>query len=396
MKIAATICKCKKDLRGELNAKEISDCLPFLEYELHSLLLNKLKVKGMNAIFGLKVQVSIGERLIVGMAVGTAVFLTALPAPSLPKIASGNLWHNEDQLQEIQKSLLETFKKNKEFFQLKQIIDVENGKQPTASDTDESDEDMPDMDLGIGPKDTCVLEVDDVEDMDRISLLIDERPPDDFHVVNTQTIPGLDDLEIVRNLQMFTQVTRAKIPSGQLTTGPSKHLARLLQTVCFKLRRMVPCALCDMQFKVALPEQDEIQLSVVGMALGLGEPLKFSKLKRRVTTHNASRKDRARSKERGQKANPLGKNVFAYFLHVKWFFVFPPFNAISFIFTTDDNDMIFNLEEDHTECTPSIAPENTLNPRANLTAQKNRARSPFRPKIRASCKHVRILHFIFM
>lgn len=109
-------------MRGELNAKEISDCLPFLEYELHSLLLNKLKVKGMNAIFGLKVQVSIGERLIVGMAVGTAVYLSALPAPSLPKIASGNSWHNEDQLQEIQKSLLETFKKNKEFFQLKQII----------------------------------------------------------------------------------------------------------------------------------------------------------------------------------------------------------------------------------------------------------------------------------
>ena len=57
-------------------------------------------------------------------------------------------------------------------------------------------------------KDVCVLEVDDVEDMDKISLLVDERPPHDFHVVNTETIPGLEDLEIVRNLQMFTQVLK--------------------------------------------------------------------------------------------------------------------------------------------------------------------------------------------
>ena len=119
--IQATVCKAKKDLRGELNAKEISDCLPFLEYELHSLLLNKLRVRGMNAVFGLKVQVSVGERFIIGMAVGTAVYLTALPAPSLPQIATGNSWTNEEQLAEIQKGLVETVKKNMEFYQLKHL-----------------------------------------------------------------------------------------------------------------------------------------------------------------------------------------------------------------------------------------------------------------------------------
>lgn len=120
--IQATVCKSKKDLRGELNAKEISDCLPFLEYELHSLLLNKLRIKGMNAIFGLKLQVSIGERFIIGMAVGTAVYLTALPPPNIPKIASGNSWHNEEQLAEMQKSIVDTVKKNREFYHLKPIV----------------------------------------------------------------------------------------------------------------------------------------------------------------------------------------------------------------------------------------------------------------------------------
>lgn len=107
---------------------------------------------------------------------------------------------------------------------------MENGRVANTSDTDESDEDLPELDLGLGTRDACVLEVDDIEDMDRISSLMDDRPPDDFHVVNTRTIPGLEDLEIVRNLQMFTQVWRAKIPTtGQSASMPSKYLARLLQ-----------------------------------------------------------------------------------------------------------------------------------------------------------------------
>ncbi|KAK0162370.1 hypothetical protein PV327_008714 [Microctonus hyperodae] len=324
--LQATVCKCKRDLRGELNAKEISDCLPFLEYELHSLLLNKLKVKGMNAIFGLRVQISIGERFIVGMAVGTAVFLTALPTPLIPKISSGNSWHNdEQQLNEIQRALIETVKRNRELYYLKSTVinnDIDNGRfNITTSDTDESDDDLPDLDLGVGKKDACILEVDDVEDMDRINLLIDEKTPDDFHIVNTEIIPGLDDLEIVRNLQMFTQVSRAKIPSGQYSSMPSKYFARMLQTVFFKLRRMVPCALCDMQFKVALTDQDEIQLSVVGMALGLGEPTKLiNKHKRNNNINYNNNKGIINS---GVKKDLLKNN--------------------------EDNDLIFKLDEDQGE-----------------------------------------------
>ncbi|XP_071639283.1 C2 domain-containing protein 5 isoform X1 [Temnothorax longispinosus] len=345
--IQATVCKSKKDLRGELNAKEISDCLPFLEYELHSLLLNKLKIKGMNAVFGLRLQVSVGERLIIGMAVGTAVYLTALPPPTIPQIASGNSWH-EGQLGEMQKSIVETVKRNREFYRLKPIgvNEVENGRIPSTSDTDESDEDLPELDLGLGTRDACVLEVDDIEDMDRIASLMDNRPPDDFHVVNTQTIPGLEDLEIVRNLQMFTQISRAKIPMGQSASMPSKYFARLLQSLYFKLRRMVPCALCDMQFKVALPEQDEIQLTVVGMALGLGEPLNTNKYKRKIVCRSLS-KDQVRK--------------------------------------SDDSDMIFSLDEDHLEnnVTSDNATRTCIGNPATLSGtpiQKQRPRSPLRLK----------------
>ena len=43
--------------------------LPFLEYNLHSRLMNKVYVCGMNAVFGLKIQVSVGDTVITGLAV---------------------------------------------------------------------------------------------------------------------------------------------------------------------------------------------------------------------------------------------------------------------------------------------------------------------------------------
>ncbi|XP_023709422.1 C2 domain-containing protein 5 isoform X2 [Cryptotermes secundus] len=343
--LQAYVCRPKRDCRGELNAKEISDGLPFLEYELHRLLINKLKVKGMNSIFGLKVQVSIGEKMLVGLATGTAVYLTPLPMPPVPKVSADNTWADDKKLTEIQKLLQDTVKKNREVYQLKPLIELEfqsNGRIP-ASDTEESDDELPDLDLATGNKDTCVLEVDDAEDVDVISLLIDPHPPEGFYVVNTETVPGLDDQEIVKNLQMFTQVWRAKIPTGQPTSVFSKHFHRLLQSVYFKLRRMVPCALCDLQFGVELPEPDELQISVLGMALGLGEPERpSSKLKKKTVVSSTS-------KEAIKKA--------------------------------DECELIFNLDEDH------VAPENPAAAPLQVQLGCPRPHSPLRIKIPQSKPH---------
>lgn len=107
---------------------------------------------------------------------------------------------------------------------------------------------------------------------------METSPPDGFHVVNTEFVPGLEELEIVKNLQMFTQIWRAKL---QFPCNLDKHIQRLLQSVYFKLRRMIPCALCDLQFRIDLPEPDEIQLCVLGMALGIGDSPKCGKCKRK-------------------------------------------------------------------------------------------------------------------
>lgn len=43
--------------------------------------MNKLKLRGMNALFNLRVSVSVGESLLTGVATATAVHLAALPTP---------------------------------------------------------------------------------------------------------------------------------------------------------------------------------------------------------------------------------------------------------------------------------------------------------------------------
>ncbi|KAJ1532358.1 hypothetical protein ONE63_000960 [Megalurothrips usitatus] len=340
--LQAYVCRPKRDTKGELNAKEISDGLPFLEYELHRMLLNKLKVKGMNAIFGLKVQVSIGERMLVGLATGTAMFLTPLPSPPVPTITAGNSWSDERRLLEVQKTLAETVKRNREMYQLKPLLEGEapaNGRC-NQSDTEDSEDDLPDMDLATGNKDTCVMEVDDNEDVDVISLLMDPHPPEGFFVVNTEVVPGVGDMEVVRNLQMFTQVWRAKVAPSMPPVAFSKHFHRMLQSVYFKLRRMVPCALGQLQFSVELPEPDELQLSLLGMALGLGEPVK--KAKRKAVPSSSSKE------------------------HLK----------------KDENDLIFSLEEDVVlEETTGAVTATVSSLSASSVGSKLRPKSPRQPSL---------------
>lgn len=117
--IHAQACRYKKDLKSESNAKEISDALPFLEYDLQRLLVNKLKAKGMNAIFGMKITISIGEKMMALIGTGTGVYLPALPPPNIPKIVQGNSWTNVEKINELNRSLEEAVNRNREIYQLK-------------------------------------------------------------------------------------------------------------------------------------------------------------------------------------------------------------------------------------------------------------------------------------
>ena len=158
--LQAKVIRTKKDLKGESSAKEISVALPFIEYELHRQLLNKLKVKGMNAIFGLKMSLSISDKLMVATAMGTGVHLSGLAAPTPPKLVH----HRDDQdyLHRMQRRLEEKIAENMTYHGIS-----EESRRRSMSTDDDDEEVEGDNDAGIfldhdpmfGNKETCVLEV---------------------------------------------------------------------------------------------------------------------------------------------------------------------------------------------------------------------------------------------
>jgi len=79
--IQARIVKNKKFLRGEKHANAVGDKILFIDYQLHSELVKKMKLFCKNALFGLKINIIFTDDVIIGTASATAFCLKALPLP---------------------------------------------------------------------------------------------------------------------------------------------------------------------------------------------------------------------------------------------------------------------------------------------------------------------------
>lgn len=282
--LQARVCRTKKKEKGEANADVVSSILPFLEYELHQQLLNKLKVKGMNALFGLHLQISVGESLIVGTASSTAVFLAALPVPPVLKVTGRRLSTEEDKrLTEIQKQILETTNKNRASFRLTDAVHLQHVPKTTpppspshdasAITTGEGQDEAPkaELDLCTGPKDAYVVEVDDKKDEDVVAVLLDEPAPDGFYSCNIETFPGAMNLK--SGVKMITAVQRKALSDEDVRTNQqfAKLFEDTIKSFWFKLRHLSPCCLSNVHFDIEIPEDDNIQVSVTGVAVCVEE-----------------------------------------------------------------------------------------------------------------------------
>ena len=114
--IEAHICRSKKNKEGETNATIVSDALPFIEYDIHRQLMYKMRIQGLNAIFGLKFRLAIGDSLIIAVASGTAMYLAALPSPPPLRIARNlEVVDAEDrQLLAMQKKIMDLSDQNRQ------------------------------------------------------------------------------------------------------------------------------------------------------------------------------------------------------------------------------------------------------------------------------------------
>ncbi|XP_037622780.1 C2 domain-containing protein 5 isoform X13 [Sebastes umbrosus] len=296
--IQARLCRLKKKAQGEVNATAISNLLPFMEYELHTQLMNKLKLRSMNALFGLHIQISVGENMLLGLASATGVYLTALPAPGGIQIAGktpGDL-SNEHHILTIQKRINETIAKNKELYQINPPklfaldpevfcgINMEVAEEVVGSPIpeprqrsrlfrshSESSDELSELDLSHGKKDAFVLEIDDTDAVEDIhSLLTDAPTPAGFYSCNTEIMPGI--FNWTSGVQMFTSVRVFRLSNANLTNqGLNKIFTdlceNLLKSFYFKLRSMIPCCLCQLNFTVAVPEEELIQVTVTAVAM---------------------------------------------------------------------------------------------------------------------------------
>ncbi|XP_053741047.1 C2 domain-containing protein 5 isoform X13 [Synchiropus splendidus] len=281
--IQARLCRLKKKAQGEANATAISNLLPFMEYELHTQLMNKLKLRSMNALFGLHIQISVGENMLLGLASATGVYLSALPAPGGIQIAGktpGDL-SNEQHVLTIQKRINDTIAKNKEIYQVNPpelaeeivgspIPEPRQRSRLFRSHSESSDE-VSELDLSHGKKDAFVLEIDDTDAVEDIhSLLTDTPPPSGFYTCNTEIMPGISNWTSA--IQMFTSVRVFRLSNINLTNqGLNKIFTdlceNLLKSFYFKLRSMIPCCLCHLNFTVAVPEEELIQVAVTAVAM---------------------------------------------------------------------------------------------------------------------------------
>uniref|UniRef100_A0A3Q3AS17 C2 domain-containing protein 5 n=1 Tax=Kryptolebias marmoratus TaxID=37003 RepID=A0A3Q3AS17_KRYMA len=277
--IQARLCRLKKKAQGEVNATAISNLLPFMEYELHTQLMNKLKLRSMNALFGLRIQISVGENMLLGLASATGVYLTALPAPGGIQIAGktpGDL-NNEQHISTIQKRINDTIAKSKELYQINPPELTEEGvgspipeprqRSRLFRSHSESSDELSELDLSHGKKDAFVLEIDDTDAVEDIhSLLTDASPPSGFYSCNTETMPGI--YNWTSGVQMFTSVRVLRLSNTNLTNqGLNKIFTdlceNLLKSFYFKLRSMIPCCLCHLNFTVAVPEEELVQVRPV-------------------------------------------------------------------------------------------------------------------------------------
>ncbi|XP_077373147.1 C2 domain-containing protein 5 isoform X14 [Festucalex cinctus] len=296
--IQARLCRLKKRAQGEVNATAISNLLPFMEYELHTQLMNKLKLRSMNALFGLHIQISVGENMLLGLASATGVYLTALPSPGGIQIAGktpGDL-SNEHHMLTIQKKINDTIAKNKELYQITtpklftldpevlSDINMEFTEEVVGSPIpeprqrtrlfrshSESSDELSELDLSHGKKDAFVLEIDDTDAVEDIhSLLTDASPPTGFHSCNAENMPGI--YNWTSGVQMFTSVRVIRLSNANLTNqGLNKIFTdlceNLLKSLYFKLRSMIPCCICHLNFTVAVPEEELIQVAVTAVAM---------------------------------------------------------------------------------------------------------------------------------
>ena len=112
-----------------------------------------------------------------------------------------------------------------------------------------------------------LFQIDDTEDADILDSILDRFPPPGVQVFSTEELVGISSGHFVRTSQMFTQVWRGRVQPT--TKDLTRTCQRLLSSIYFKLRRLKPCLVSKLDIKAEVDDENELQLTVTGMAIAL-------------------------------------------------------------------------------------------------------------------------------
>lgn len=282
--VEAHVCRSKKRKDGESNATIVSDAIPFVEYDLHRQLMYKLKIHGLNAIFGLRFQLTVGDSLIVAVACGTAVYLSALPTPPALRISRNlDVIDEEDKkLLEMQRKIMDLSESNRQHLEAAKLRESEtaatDGNQTTGHQDDDSSgsssdsEDEADKD---NYQTNVVIQIDDDADEDLMAVLLDPVFTDGFLLCSTETLPNhpyfvSTDPMIPDNAHLITTVKQGHI--NMISHHPNRQLAALFRSIYedlrFRLSYFTDCVLAGITYNIQLPRANEVQIQLTAVALG--------------------------------------------------------------------------------------------------------------------------------
>ncbi len=225
-------------------------------------------------LYGLKVQISIGENLLIGFAEATACYAAALPQSQAPKIQASEKSNKTEkemkELEQLDKLFKEEMTKNTSFFNLSRSPVKYQGSLPVQSSFGSSNNDFEQP--MTDQKALFRIELDDIKDKDEIYLLLDSASTKKkgIYFCNTEKMPGIGNFS--QNLQMFTSVYRCETSLNEMTTAKFNEINdEILQSLQYKFRATPLYCLSSMSFDVSLFDDDHAMIIVTGCCLKFSE-----------------------------------------------------------------------------------------------------------------------------
>lgn len=282
-----------KPLRSrQVPAAAISSAMPFVEYDLHRQLLYKLRLRGYNALFGLRYSIAVNGSAIVAVASGTAVLLLGLAPPEPLRITRDLEVRDEEDrwLVEVQRRIVADAAANHETVEELLLahrahdLDLDDAASVSSSSTDSSSsssssETNSDEEEQEDRQRLAVVEIDDETDEDLVLCLLEPSFGSDAHFLagNLEGPPPLDlslpaDSKPIPQLITVFRKLRLNLEERHLPFQLAQTVQSMYREAYLQARLAFasgPLTLRTVRHQIALSRTgDDLLLLVTGLASG--------------------------------------------------------------------------------------------------------------------------------